>query len=79
MTIERPLKIACRTAVWKLLSLARSQQDKPGVDFRIGSRAVKDIFSALLQVADIDRSAFHLWRRPLVLQITAFWVRAIPG
>jgi hypothetical protein len=43
------------------------------------SRAVKDIFSALPQVADIDRSVFHLWRRPLVLQITAFWVRAIPG
>jgi hypothetical protein len=30
-------------------------------------------------VADIDGSAFHPWRRPLVLQITAFWVQAIPG
>jgi hypothetical protein len=30
------------------------------------------MFSELPQIADIDGSAFHLWRRPLVLQITAF-------
>jgi len=34
------------------------------------------IFSELPQVADIARSAFSLLARPLVLQITAFWVRA---
>jgi len=39
MTIERPLKIAGRIAVRELLSLAHSQQDKLGVDFRIGSTA----------------------------------------
>ena len=31
------------------------------------------------QAADIDRSAFHHLANPLVLRITAFWVRAIPG
>ena len=44
-----------------------------------GKTPNEDIFSALPQVSDIDRSAFDLWRRPLVLQITAFWVRAIPA
>jgi hypothetical protein len=38
-----------------------------------------DIFSALPQVPDIDRSAFHLWRRPLVLQITAFGPERLPA
>ena len=36
------------------------------------------IFSGLPQVADIARTAFHSSASPLVLQITAFWVRAIP-
>jgi hypothetical protein len=36
------------------------------------------MFSELLQIADIVRSAFHSSANPLVLQITAFWVRAIP-
>jgi hypothetical protein len=31
------------------------------------------------QIAEIVRSAFHHSANPLVLQITAFWVRAIPG
>ena len=34
---------------------------------------------ALPQVADIARSVFHDLASPLVLQITAFWVQAIPG
>jgi len=34
--------------------------------------------SELLQIADIVRSAFHHSANLLVLQITAFWVRAIP-
>ena len=38
------------------------------------------IFSELTQVADIARSAFfHDLASPLVSQITAFWVQAIPG
>jgi len=37
------------------------------------------MFSALPQVADIVRSAFHHLANSLVLQITAFWVQAIPG
>ncbi len=34
--------------------------------------------SELLQIPDIVRSAFHYSANLLVLQITAFWVRAIP-
>lgn len=37
------------------------------------------MFSELPQVADIVRSAFHHLANPLVLQITVFWVPAIPG
>ena len=37
------------------------------------------MFSELPQVADIVRSAFHHSANPLVLRITAFWVRAILG
>ena len=37
------------------------------------------MFSELPQVADIVRSAFDHLENPLVLRITAFWVRAIPG
>src|SRR6516165_3336916 len=37
------------------------------------------MFSALPQVADIARTAFDHLANPLVLQITAFWARAIPG
>ena len=36
------------------------------------------MFSELPQVADIVRSAFDHLANPLVLRITAFWVRAIP-
>jgi hypothetical protein len=37
------------------------------------------MFSELPQIADIVRSAFHHLANPPVLQITAFWVRVIPG
>ena len=37
------------------------------------------MFSELPQLADIVRSAFDHLENPLVLRITAFWVRAIPG
>jgi hypothetical protein len=37
------------------------------------------MFSGLPQIADIVRSAFHHLATPLVLRITAFWVRTIPG
>jgi hypothetical protein len=37
------------------------------------------MFSELPPTADIVRNAFHHFANPLVLQITAFWVRAIPG
>ena len=37
------------------------------------------MFSELAQVADIVRSVFDHLANPLVLQITAFWARAIPG
>jgi hypothetical protein len=37
------------------------------------------IFSELPQLADIVRSAFDHLANPLVLRITAFWVRAIAG
>ena len=37
------------------------------------------IFSELPQVADIAKSPFHHVASPLVSQITAFWVQAIPG
>ena len=37
------------------------------------------LFSELPQVADIARSAFHDLASSLVLQVTAFWVQAIPG
>src|SRR5262245_43777202 len=43
---------------------------------RNGKTPSEYIFSELPQVADIARSAFSLLARPLVLQITAFWVRA---
>jgi hypothetical protein len=33
--------------------------------------------SELPQISDIVRSAFHHFANPLVLQITAFWGRAI--
>jgi hypothetical protein len=38
----------------------------------------ENMFSELLQIAAIVRSAFHYLANPLVLQITAFWVHAIP-
>ena len=37
------------------------------------------MFSELPPTADIVRNAFHHFANPLVLQITAFWVRAILG
>jgi len=37
------------------------------------------MFSELLQVADIARGAFDHLANPLVLRITAFGVRIIPG
>ena len=37
------------------------------------------IFSEFPQVADISGSAFHDLVSPLVSQIMAFWVQAIPG
>src|SRR6516164_8400441 len=37
------------------------------------------MFSELPQVADIVRRAFDHLASPLVLQITAFWARTIPG
>ena len=37
------------------------------------------MFSELAQVADIVRSAFDHLENRLVLRITAFWLRAIPG
>ena len=37
------------------------------------------MFSELPQLADIVRSAFDHLENPLVLRISAFWVRAIPG
>jgi hypothetical protein len=47
----------------------------------LGSRGCKTpseyMFSELPQVADIARTAFHYSASPLVLRITAFWVRAI--
>src|SRR6516165_2539505 len=44
-----------------------------------GKTPSEHIFSELPQVADIARTAFWPLTRPLVLQITAFWVQAIPG
>src|SRR6516162_11790178 len=44
-----------------------------------GKTPSEHIFSKLPQVADIARSASSPLARPLVLQITAFWVRAILG
>ena len=43
-----------------------------------GKTRSENMFSELLQLADIVRSAFHYSANLLVLQITAFWVRAIP-
>jgi hypothetical protein len=37
------------------------------------------MFSELPQVADIVRSALDHLANPLVLQITVFWARGIPG
>jgi hypothetical protein len=37
------------------------------------------MFSELPQLADMVRSAVDHSENPLVLRITAFWVRAIPG
>jgi len=37
------------------------------------------MFSELPQLADVVRSAFDHLENSLVLRITAFWVRAIPG
>ena len=49
--------------------------------FRVtdGKTPSEYIFSELPQVADIARSVFHDLASALVSQITAFWVRAIPG
>ena len=37
------------------------------------------MFSELAELADIVRSAFDHLENPLVLRVTAFWARAIPG
>jgi hypothetical protein len=55
--------------------------DLEGLPLRVtgGKTPSEYMFSELPQLADIVRSAFDHLENPLVLRITAFWVRAIPG
>jgi hypothetical protein len=58
---------------------ARPAHDRGPLGVTGGKTASEYMFSELPQLADIVRSAFDHLENRLVLRITAFWVRAIPG
>jgi hypothetical protein len=89
-TLRYTCRVGTRTCVYRpLSSLATKQVARligarrlmPQRRLRIngGKTPSEYIFSELPQVADIAGSAFHDLASPLVSQITAFWIQAIPG
>jgi hypothetical protein len=72
---------ASPSVLWKVATyLDRSASTGGGLLWVTGGKTPSEyIFSELPQVADIARRAFHDLVSPLVSQIMAFWVQAIPG
>jgi hypothetical protein len=76
------IRFFCRGCSMRMLSRARDANPVPAPNVGCGSRGGKTpseyMFSESPHIADIVRSAFHHSANPLVLQITAFRVRAVP-
>jgi hypothetical protein len=79
LSTQRPLDSAAALVGFPPVAGDRASYPDCRLGVMGGKTPSEFMFSELPQVADIVRSAFHHLANPLVLQITVFWVPAIPG